>query len=110
MHLQLWVRYAIAFCIDIHWDTLTNLESKISPFSSINKARTKFRMQLLMSLFLLFQTHGEISVMEREMTELYEAAGLFEVNVPEFKQLKACRREVGGELLARSAITAMCSY
>ena len=29
------------------------------------------------------------------MAELQEAAGLFELTVPEFKQLKACRKEVG---------------
>ena len=29
------------------------------------------------------------------MKTLYESAGLFEVNVPEFKQLKACRKEIG---------------
>ena len=29
------------------------------------------------------------------MKSLQESAGLFEVSVPEFKQLKACRREVG---------------
>ena len=29
------------------------------------------------------------------MNGMYTAAGLFDVNVPEFKQLKACRREVG---------------
>ena len=29
------------------------------------------------------------------MNDLYESAGLFEVNVPEFKQLKTCRKEVG---------------
>ncbi len=28
------------------------------------------------------------------MQSIQEASGLFEVNVPEFKQLKACRREV----------------
>ena len=32
--------------------------------------------------------------MEGEMTALAESAGLFEVNMPDFKQLKACRREV----------------
>ena len=26
------------------------------------------------------------------MDSLYESAGLFEVNVPDYKQLKACRR------------------
>ena len=29
------------------------------------------------------------------MRELQKAAALFEVNVPDFKQLKACRREIG---------------
>ena len=33
--------------------------------------------------------------MEDEMKKLYKAAGLFEVSVPEFKQLKACKREIG---------------
>ncbi len=28
------------------------------------------------------------------MVELHNAAGLFEVSVPEFKQLKACRKEI----------------
>ena len=32
--------------------------------------------------------------MEKEMKALHEAADLFEVTVLEFKQLKACRREV----------------
>ncbi len=32
--------------------------------------------------------------MEAEMRDIQEASGLFEVSVPEFKQLKACRREV----------------
>ena len=41
---------------------------------------------------LLLQSSGNISEMEREMDSLYESAGLFEVNVPDYKQLKACRR------------------
>lgn len=28
------------------------------------------------------------------MNALYESAGLFEVSIPEFKQLKACRRDI----------------
>lgn len=32
--------------------------------------------------------------METEMATLQESAGLFEVNIPDYKQLKACRREV----------------
>ncbi|CAK8695850.1 unnamed protein product [Clavelina lepadiformis] len=36
-----------------------------------------------------------IAVLEQEMYDLHESAGLFEVIVPDYKQLKACRREVG---------------
>lgn len=32
--------------------------------------------------------------METEMASLLESAGLFEVNVPDFKQLKQCRKEI----------------
>ena len=40
------------------------------------------------------QRHCDISEMEQEMKQLQEAAALFEVNVPDFKQLRACRREI----------------
>ena len=43
---------------------------------------------------LLFQYHMEIFEMEKEMGRLLDAAGLFEVNVPDFKQLKQCRKEI----------------
>ncbi|XP_070581054.1 dynein beta chain, ciliary-like isoform X2 [Ptychodera flava] len=42
----------------------------------------------------LDQSHIEISEMEQEMEMLQESAGLFEVNIPDYKQLKQCRREV----------------
>lgn len=32
--------------------------------------------------------------MEKEMVELMDSAGLFEVNIPDFKQLKQCRKEI----------------
>jgi dynein heavy chain len=35
-----------------------------------------------------------IAEMEREMQTLMESAGLFEVNVPDYKQLKQCRKEI----------------
>ena len=38
--------------------------------------------------------HQHISTMEKEMTTLAQSAGLFEVNVPDFKQLKQCRKEI----------------
>jgi dynein heavy chain len=36
----------------------------------------------------------EISEMEKNMAKMLDAAGLFEVNVPDFKQLKQCRKEI----------------
>jgi dynein heavy chain len=32
--------------------------------------------------------------MEKEMAQLLQSAQLFEVNVPDFKQLKQCRKEL----------------
>nr|XP_054501355.1 dynein axonemal heavy chain 9-like [Agelaius phoeniceus] len=43
---------------------------------------------------LLDAKHMEIKEMESAMTSIYESAGLFEVMVPEYKQLKQCRREL----------------
>ena len=40
------------------------------------------------------QASRDIQEMEEEMNALYESAGLFEVNMPDYKQLKTCRREV----------------
>ena len=33
--------------------------------------------------------------MEKEMASLQESASLFEVNIPDFRQLKQCRKEIG---------------
>jgi dynein heavy chain len=40
------------------------------------------------------QYHVRISGMEKEMAALLESASLFEVNVPDFKQIKQCRKEI----------------
>ncbi|BFZ02963.1 hypothetical protein BsWGS_06002 [Bradybaena similaris] len=38
--------------------------------------------------------HQEIKNMEQKMAALIESAGLFEVSIPDFKQLKQCRKEL----------------
>uniref|UniRef100_A0A8C3IZU9 DYH9 protein n=1 Tax=Chrysemys picta bellii TaxID=8478 RepID=A0A8C3IZU9_CHRPI len=43
---------------------------------------------------MLDANHIEIKQMESTMASLYESAGLFEVNVPDYKQLKQCRKEI----------------
>ena len=40
----------------------------------------------------VLQASHSIAEMEGEMAELCQSAGLFEVNVPDYKQLKACRK------------------
>uniref|UniRef100_A0A8B9IKL9 Dynein axonemal heavy chain 9 n=1 Tax=Anser cygnoides TaxID=8845 RepID=A0A8B9IKL9_ANSCY len=43
---------------------------------------------------LLDAKNIEIKQMESAMTSIYESAGLFEVMVPDYKQLKQCRKEI----------------
>lgn len=43
---------------------------------------------------MLDDTDAEIRANETEMLRIQESASLFEVNVPDFKQLKQCRREL----------------
>ncbi|XP_078609718.1 dynein beta chain, ciliary-like isoform X2 [Branchiostoma floridae x Branchiostoma japonicum] len=43
---------------------------------------------------ILDKCNTDITEMEQEMAALQESAGLFEVNVPDYKQLKQCRKEI----------------
>lgn len=45
-------------------------------------------------VFFKFQYYEEILVMEKEMVELMDSAGFFEVNIFDFKQFKQCRKEI----------------
>ncbi|NWT53909.1 DYH9 protein, partial [Erythrocercus mccallii] len=53
-----------------------------------------FRFDTKKPYQLLDAKHMEIKQMESAMTSIYESAGLFEVMVPEYKQLKQCRKEL----------------
>lgn len=44
--------------------------------------------------FFFAQWQVLVTEMEDEMTEISKAANLFEVSLPDFRQLKACRREI----------------
>ena len=48
----------------------------------------------LMCTYTVQQAHHEVGGMESQMNSLHESADLFEVSVPEFKQLKTCRRDI----------------
>nr|XP_025719696.1 dynein heavy chain 9, axonemal [Callorhinus ursinus] len=53
-----------------------------------------FRFDSIDPYRVLDARHREIQQMESTMASISEAAGLFEVNVPDYKQLKQCRKEV----------------
>ncbi|XP_071659244.1 dynein axonemal heavy chain 9-like [Patagioenas fasciata] len=53
-----------------------------------------FRFDTKKPYQLLDTKHIEIKQMESAMTSIYESAGLFEVIVPDYKQLKQCRKEL----------------
>ncbi|XP_038013499.1 dynein heavy chain 9, axonemal-like [Motacilla alba alba] len=57
-------------------------------------AEAPFRFDTAKPYQLLDAKHTEIKQMESAMTSIYESAGLFEVMVPEYKQLKQCRKEL----------------
>ena len=56
--------------------------------------RSMLLVSVAISLFALLQYHLEIYGMEKEMAEFNRSASLFEVNLPDFKQLKQCRKEI----------------
>uniref|UniRef100_W5L8L0 Dynein axonemal heavy chain 17 n=1 Tax=Astyanax mexicanus TaxID=7994 RepID=W5L8L0_ASTMX len=53
-----------------------------------------FRFDIVNPYEMLDTTHKQIQEMESIMAKLIESAGLFEVNIPDYKQLKQCRKEV----------------
>ncbi|XP_053308775.1 dynein axonemal heavy chain 9 [Spea bombifrons] len=53
-----------------------------------------FRFDSRFPYQMLDVKHNEIKQMEAMMATIYESAALFEVNVPDYKQLKQCRKEV----------------
>ncbi|XP_044310020.1 dynein axonemal heavy chain 9 [Varanus komodoensis] len=53
-----------------------------------------FRIDATNPYQMLDTSHRELKQMEVTMASIYESADLFEVNVPDYKQLKKCRKEV----------------
>ncbi|XP_070790567.1 dynein axonemal heavy chain 9 [Pituophis catenifer annectens] len=65
-----------------------------------NKFREKFhqeapfRFDATNPYEMLDASHAELQQMEHTMTSIYKSGDLFEVNVPDYKQLKQCRKEM----------------
>uniref|UniRef100_A0A672VBK3 Dynein axonemal heavy chain 17 n=1 Tax=Strigops habroptila TaxID=2489341 RepID=A0A672VBK3_STRHB len=53
-----------------------------------------FRFDTKKPYQVLDAKHIEIKQLESAMTSIYESAGLFEVTVPDYRQLKQCRKEL----------------
>nr|XP_006635186.1 PREDICTED: dynein heavy chain 9, axonemal isoform X1 [Lepisosteus oculatus] len=53
-----------------------------------------FRFDSVNPYNMLDTAHKQISEKEATMAAIVESAGLFEVNIPDYKQLKQCRKEV----------------
>ncbi|RXM32245.1 Dynein heavy chain 11, axonemal [Acipenser ruthenus] len=62
--------------------------------------REKFRLEAPFNFnadnpyALLEKAHREIKLLEEQMIEMQESSNLFEVTVPDYRQLKQCRREI----------------
>ena len=80
---------------------VANLRRKVANFDVRQyEFREKFRKELPFAYDQtnvykkLDQGHLDIATMEREMQMLNDSAALFEVTVPDFKQVKQCRKEI----------------
>lgn len=80
---------------------VSRIRGRISAFDiTISQYREAFRRYAFFKYDcknpyeLLDEAHKEILMLERQMKDIQESASLFEVMVPEFKQLRQCRKEL----------------
>ncbi|CAL8284422.1 unnamed protein product [Lota lota] len=69
-------------------------ETELQEFSERFRQQSLFNFTCVMPYEALTEARTEIELMKEEMEELKRVAGLFEVNVPEYKLLKACSKEM----------------
>ncbi|XP_007888401.2 dynein axonemal heavy chain 11-like [Callorhinchus milii] len=69
-------------------------EEKQFEFREIFKNEALFRFDALDSYCLLDKTHKDITKLTAEMKTLQETAKLFEVSIPDYKQLKHCHSDI----------------
>ncbi|XP_075248756.1 dynein beta chain, ciliary-like isoform X2 [Convolutriloba macropyga] len=71
----------------------TSFEVRQHEFREIYRQTAPFAYDTADPYEQLDEQHIKIFEMEEEMAALYKSAGLFEVNVPEYRQLRQCRKE-----------------
>ncbi|OCT60754.1 dynein heavy chain 9, axonemal isoform X2 [Xenopus laevis] len=63
-------------------------------FREAFRKQAPFRFDSISPYQMLDAKNVEIKIMESTMSSIYESAALFELGVPDYKQLKQCRKEV----------------
>lgn len=73
---------------------ISNFDMHITVFREIFKTYEFFKYDCDQPYLLLDRISSDIYRLENDMAAIYESGSLFEVNVPEFKLLRQCRREL----------------
>lgn len=73
---------------------ISNFDAHISVFRELFRTYDFFKYECPEPYDILDRISDDIFRLESEMTCIYESGSLFEVNVPEFKLLRQCRKEL----------------
>lgn len=73
---------------------ISNFDTHINVFRDIFKTYEFFKYDCEEPYLLLDRISDDMYRLETEMAEIQESGSLFEVNVPEFKVLRQCRKEL----------------
>lgn len=73
---------------------ITLFEAHIQLFREVFKQYDFFRFDCYKPYLLMDRINDDMYLCEREMGEIQKSGSLFEVNIPEFKVLKQCRKEL----------------
>lgn len=73
---------------------ITLFEAHIQLFREVFKQYDFFRFDCDKPYLLMDRINDDMYLCEREMGEIQKSGSLFEVNIPEFKVLKQCRKEL----------------
>lgn len=73
---------------------ILNFDAHVTLFRELFKTFEFFKYECGAPYTLLNRIHDDMTRLERDMKEIQDSGSLFEVSVPEFKQMKQCRKEL----------------
>ena len=73
---------------------ISNFDAHATVFREMFRTYEFFKYDCEFPFNILDRISDDIYRLEKEMAEIQESGSLFEVNVPEFKLLRQCRREL----------------